>query len=101
MVGSPVGIEFLDDALEIPERGARGVGIAAIGDHLDLCNAAAEQAPLEILVDADDEERAAAVDPGGYVSRPAERGFASEDSGSIQARQKSCRAGAAVLVNDR
>jgi hypothetical protein len=53
---------------------------------------------LEILVDLDDEKRAAAVDPGGDVLVPARFGLAMKDAGSVQAGEKGAEAAAVVLV---
>ena len=100
MIGSPDGVERFDHALEIPKGCAGGVGIAAIGNCLDLCGFASEQASLEILVDPDDEKRAAAVDPSGNVLDPHEIGLPPKDAGSIQAGEKCSRGGTMVLVND-
>jgi hypothetical protein len=100
VAGSPIGVEIFDHALDISHSRAGGVGIAAIGDHLDLCGFAGEQVSLEVLADLDDEEHAAAVDPSRNIFGPVEIGLAPKDAGSIQAGEKCRRGSTMVLVND-
>jgi len=65
VAGSPVAVEALNDAAQNIQRRAGGVGIAAVGDDLERCGRTREQVALEILIDLDHEQRAAAVDPSG------------------------------------
>ena len=69
VVVTPVDVELLDDARDIAHRRAGGVGIAAVGDHLHVRALAGQQAPLELLVDLHDQQRAARVDQGLDVAR--------------------------------
>jgi hypothetical protein len=48
--------------------------------------------PLEILIDLDDEKRAAAVDPGGNVLGAAQVGLALKDAGAVQAGEQAIEA---------
>jgi hypothetical protein len=100
VVGTPTRVERFDHDLKIPQGGARSVGIAAIGYHLNLCGFASQQVPLEILSDLDDQERAAVVNPGVDVLGPAENGLAPKNARSIQAGEKGSGGGALVLVKD-
>ena len=56
----PVGVERLDDGADVAQRGAGGVGVAAVGDHLHVGRLARKQPPLEVLVDLDHEQARAA-----------------------------------------
>ena len=47
VIGRPVGIEAVDDRADVAERRAGGVGVAAVGDDLQIGGQTGGQAPLK------------------------------------------------------
>jgi hypothetical protein len=100
MGGGPIIVEDLDDLRDVAEGDGSGVGVSAVGDDLDVGAAAVVEIALEVLIDLDDEQDAALVDPIGDLLGAGEVGGATEGGGAVDCGEKIARGGGVILVPD-
>src|SRR5262245_26084794 len=81
--GSPIGIESVDNAIDVAHGRACRIGVPAIGNHLHVGLQAGEQSALEILIDLDDEQSTALIDHRFYIRLPVQIGHAAEYARAI------------------
>ena len=97
----PIGIEAFDDRVDVAEGNAGGVGVAPVGDHLDIGGLVGCDSALEVLADPDDKEGATIVDEVGDVAGAVDPGDLLEHARAVEPGDQVMSGGAAILVEDR
>src|SRR5437870_2318964 len=84
----PVGVECLDNGVDVAHRRAGSVGVPAVRDHLHIDLTARKQSPLEILIDLNDQQDALLIDHVFYIRRSPKVSDTAKHSGAVQAGEQ-------------